>query len=272
MFLRTRNIIYLIGILVIVASCSGYEKLLKSRDYQLKYQKAFEYYHDEDYVKAQNLFEQLVPIFGGTNQADSVNFYHAMTHFKLGDYILAGHHFKNFTTIYGNSPFAEEAEYLRAYCFYMNSPRPELDQGSTYQAIEAFQLFAIRYPNSSRIPETLKYVEELQNKLVEKSFISAKLYFDLEEYKAAIIALNNSLREYPDTKYREEIMFLILKSRFLLAENSVEEKKPERYQAALDEYYSFIDEFPESDFQKEAEKMYRTTGRFLQLEDVASSN
>ena len=265
MFFQQSKNLLLVVVLIAVASCSGYEKLLKSNDYKLKYKKAFEYYNDEDFVKAQTLLEQLVPIYGGTKQADSVNFFHAMCYYNMQDYLLAGHYFKTFASTFGNSEFAEEAEFLSAYCLFKNSPRPSLDQTSTYEAIQAFQMFLINYPITEKKELCLKYMTELRDKLVEKSFISARLYFDLSNYKASIIALNNSLNEYPDTKFREEIMFLILKSRFLLADGSVESKKMERYQAALDEYYSFVGEFPESEYKHEVEKIFNQTSNILKI-------
>lgn len=270
MFLKKVNLFYIFVILLVTSACSGYEKLLKSNDYELKYKKAFEYYADEDYSKAMNLFEQLIPVYRGTQRADSVNFYHAMCNYNMGDYLLAGHHFKNFATIYGNSPFAEDAEYLSAYCHYKNSPRPSLDQESTYKAIEAFQLFMIKYPNSERMEDANRIIKELENKLVEKSYMSAKLYYDLGNYKASIIALNNSLIEYPNTKFREEIKYLILKSHFLLADNSVESKRRERFQETLDEYYSFVDEFPNSEYIKDVNKIYQETASILNLNEQAN--
>lgn len=105
----------------------------------------------------------------------------------------------------------------------------------------------------------------MEDKLVEKSYLSAKLYYDMTEYKAAVLALNNSLKEYPETKFREEMMFLKLNSLFLFAENSVADKQTERYQAALDDYYSFMEEFPESTFSKDVKKIYQTTARFLKI-------
>jgi outer membrane protein assembly factor BamD len=119
------------------------------------------------------------------------------------------------------------------------------------------------YPNSQHKEEALKYVAEMQDKLVDKSYLSAKLYYNLSLYKSSIIALNNSLNDYPDTKYREELMFLLLKSSYLLAENSVEEKQKERYQAAVDEYYSFMGEFPQSGYVKEAQRMYERADTYL---------
>ncbi|MFO7658633.1 MAG: outer membrane protein assembly factor BamD [Bacteroidales bacterium] len=252
--------------LPLVFGCGGYEKLLKSTDSNLKYQKAFEYYNNGDYTRAGTLFEQIAPFFRGTTKADSVYYHQAMTYFKQNDYILAGHLFKTFSETYGNSNFAEDATFYVAYCYYLSSPRPELDQTDTYQAIQSFRLFIIRHPESKRRAECEKMIAELRDKLVEKSFISAKLYFDLKDYKAAIVALSNSLTDHPDSKFREDIMFLVLRSKYLLAFNSIYIKQKERYQAAVDEYYSFITEFPESKFRKDAEKIYDISSKILKNE------
>ncbi|MFP4042011.1 MAG: outer membrane protein assembly factor BamD, partial [Bacteroidales bacterium] len=107
-----------------------------------------------------------------------------------------------------------------------------------------------RYPNRERAEESRKLIEEMQDKLARKSYLSSRLYYDMEDYKAAIIALNNSLQEYPDSPYREEIRFLILKSKFLLARNSIKQKEEQRFQSTLDEYYTFIDQYPESEYEK----------------------
>jgi outer membrane protein assembly factor BamD len=238
-------------------ACSGYEKLLKSDDYYLKYEKAKEYYNEGEYVKSGTLLDQISPVFRGTNKADSIVFYQAYCSYQQNDYITAGFHFKQLTNSYPNSEFFEEASYMVGYCHYLNSPRPSLDQTETQKAIEAFRLFLFKFPNSQWSDDAREYIAELRDKLVEKSYENAKLYFDLELYKSAIIALNNSLTDYPDTKYREEIMFLILKSRFLLAEKSVQQKKQERYQSTVDDYYSFVAEFEDSEYKKEADRMYR---------------
>ncbi len=258
-----RKIVPIILLVFIAVSSCKYEKLLKSRDYKLKYQKALEYYAEEDYMRADGLFEQLKPVMKGTNQADTVYFYSAYCNYYQNNYLLAAYYFDEFRRTFGNSPLVEEAEYMNAYCNYLLSPRPSLDQSNTYKAISLFGLYMSRYPNSERIDQCVEYVQELRNKLVEKSFQSAKLYYDLGDYKAAVIALNNSLDNFPDTQYREEIMFLILKSKYLLAENSVRDKQIERYQATVDEYYSFIGEFPDSDYSKEAVNIFNNTQSYL---------
>ena len=172
------------------------------------------------------------------------------------DYILSGHHFNNLAVNYPNSVFREESEYMMAYCFYKQSPRPSLDQDNTEKAIAAFQLFIIQNPGSTRIPEAQEYIDEMRNKLVQKSYMSGKLYYNLGDYKASIIALENSLNDFPDTEHREELMFLLLKSHFLLAENSIIQRQAERYQATVDEYYSFVGEFSESKYRREADRIY----------------
>lgn len=257
-----RRFIPIILLIVIVSSCK-YEKLLKSRDYKLKYQKALEYYADEDYMRAEGLFEQLKPILKGTKQADTVFYYAAYCSYFQKSYLLASHYFSEFKKTYGNSHFVEDAEFMNAYCIYLLAPRPSLDQSYSYQAITLFGLYMSRYPNSSKTAECITYIEDLRNKLVDKSYQSAKLYFNLGEYKAAIIALNNSLDDFPETKYREEIMYLILKAKFLLAENSIANKKIERYQSTVDEYYSFIGEFPASEYLKDATGMFNDSQKKL---------
>jgi outer membrane protein assembly factor BamD len=242
--------------LLMIAGCGEYEKILKSRDYPVKFEKAMEYYEAGEYVKSATLFDQVANIYRGTTKADTVKFYQAMSYYGQRDYILAGHYFNELATTYTNSDYLEESEFMTAYCYYKMSPRPSLDQESTFQAINALKMYIVRYPTSSRVDECRKLIAELSDKIVEKSYNSAKLYYDLGYYKSAVIALRNSLSAYPETGYREEMMFLILRSSYLLADNSVESKKKERMQATADEYLSFKSEFPESKYTKDAEKIF----------------
>ena len=267
-----RKLTYLILLSVTLISCSEYEKVLKSADADLKFQKALKYYEKEDFNRALTLFEQLSVVSRGTKKNDTVMFYLANCYYKQNDLILAGNQFKNFTKVFSNSPFSEEAEFMVGYCYYQISPRPSLDQAESLMAIEAFQLFLVKYPYSEKADQCKKLINELNEKLVEKSYMGARLYYDLGNYKASIIALTNSLAVYPNTKFREEMMFLILKSNFLLANNSIESKKRERYQATLDEYYSFISEFADGENKKEVDKIYETCMKELGLEKSVSNN
>jgi outer membrane protein assembly factor BamD len=250
-------------IVLLIAGCSQYEKILKGSDYELKYRTAFAYYNKKDYTRASGLFEQINNVYRGSLKGDSVNFFLADSYYKMNDFMMAGEYFKTFEETYSRSPFVEKASYLKNFCFYKLSPRPELDQQNTKMAIAGFELFIVKYPQSEFIPDCKRLMSEMRDKLMEKSYLNAKLYYNIGHYKAAILALRNSLSEYPDTKHREEMKYILLKSCYELADKSVPEKRKERFQDTLDEYFSFIDEFPSSKYKKDAEKIYQSTLKVL---------
>lgn len=256
--------LYLLFIVVIfLGACSGFEKILKSKDYEFKYKKALEYYEKKDHYRYITLFEQLSPIYKGTYRSDTIEFYLAQGYYYQGDYLLAGHYYDKFRKTFPRSTFTEESDFMYAYCFYKSSPRAELDQENTQLAMAAFSEFLQRFPNSKRKSEVNTIMVELRDKLMEKSYLSSKLYYKIGDYKAAIVAIRNSLKEFPNSKYREEQMYLILKASYLLADNSVPSKRRERFQSAVDEYYTFISEYPDSRYAGDAKKMYDSSMKIL---------
>ncbi|MCL3780588.1 outer membrane protein assembly factor BamD [Prolixibacteraceae bacterium JC049] len=260
-------------LLLLVAACGDYNKVLQSTDTEYKYKKAVDYYKTKEYAKAIGLFTDLVRIYRGTSKADDIYYYFAKSHMGQRDYLMAGHFFKNLVKEYPRSDYAEESQYMIGYCFYLDSPKPRLDQTTSQQAIDALQFFINIYPSSSRVEEARRIIDELKDKLVYKSYLSGKLYFDLGQYKAAVISLNNSLKEYPQTKYREELSFMLLEAKYRLGINSVEEKRVERLNMALDEYFAFADEFPKSKYIKTANKYYKTLAKTLNYkEEVEEKN
>jgi outer membrane protein assembly factor BamD len=262
---RILQSIFLAISLLLMNSCSEYEKILKSNDPEFKYRKAMEYYNNKEYARASTIFEQIINIYRASSKGDSVSYYFAKSYYEQEDYLMAGHYFSEFSEVYPRSPFAEEADYMAGYCNYNMSPKPSLDQTYSKTAIQQFNKFQYKHPESKYVPECKRITAELNNKLVEKTYMGAKLYFNLGYYKASMVALRNCISDYPDSKYREELMFLIVKSNFLYAENSVPEKRNERYQATIDEYYSFIGEYPESNFKKDVDKIYNKTKEYLGL-------
>ena len=253
-----------VGLLILLmSSCGEYSKLLKSSDYDLKYEKAMEYFAKEDYTKASTLFEELLTIVRGTERAEQVAYHHAYCYFHQQDYIMAGYYFGNFVKSFPNSPLAEECAFMVAKCYYEDSPSSSLDQANTYLAIQELQRFMNRYPGSLRVEESNRLIDELQDKLVKKSFESASLYYKLGEYKAAITALQNSLKEFPDTRYREELLYLVVKSSYELARNSVPDKMKERFASTTEACDVFKEEFPESRYIKETERIQANALKYL---------
>lgn len=225
-----------------------YNYVLRSKDYNLKYQKAFEYYNKKKYYKALDLFAQLVPHYRGTNRGDEVLYYYANTNFELKDYVTAAYYFKNFAYSYPNSEFAEEALFMSAYCYYLMSPRWSLDQQMTNDAILQFEMFLSKYPNSDMVDSVNHLIDKLRYKLQEKSFYNSKLYYDLGYYNAASIALDNSLKLYPATPFKDDILFYIAISRYNFAKNSIEQKQNQRYLDALDAIYTYKEQMPKGKY------------------------
>lgn len=262
--------IYIVLIIsVLVSSCGEYEKLLKSTDYDLKKEKVKEYYDAGKFVKVTELLSQILPRYRATEEAQDLNWMNAQSYYGMSDYLTAGSYFKSYIDQYPYGKYAEEASFMSAMCDYKMSPRAELDQQSTRDGIEGFSYFISRYPMSSKVEESKTLSKELEERLVEKSYLNAKLYFNVGQYKAAVVALTNSLKEYSESKYREEMMFLKLSSLFQYAEKSLAIKQRERYQATLDDYYSFMEEFPKSNFSKDVKRIYQQTAKYLKIEETA---
>ena len=270
--MKIRYIIFLVA-LMLLGSCSQFGKLLKSTDYELKKTRVKEYFDNGDFMKVTQLLEQILPRYRATEEAEELTWINAESYYGMKDFLMAGAEFRNYANIYPYGKHDEEANFLAAMCDYYSSPRAELDQQNTLNAIDGFTLFISKYPSSERAAEAKKYMTELRDRLSEKSFLSARLYYRMDQYRAAVTALSNSLKQFPDTKYRQEMMYLKLNSLFLYAENSIVTKQTERYQATLDEYYSFVEEFPKSSYAKDLARIYQVTAKALKVNtDITQTN
>lgn len=256
--------LFYISILVLLVSCrSEFQRLARSTDYNEKYEGALRYYEQEDYYHAMQLFEDLVTVYRGTDKAEKITWFLADCYFKEHDFVSSGYYYGTFVSTFPSSERNSDAQYYCALSYYNESPNSLLDQKYTYQAIEQFQMYVNKYPTGSRLDDCNARMTELRKKLEKKAFDNAKLYYSTENYKAAIIALKNCLTDFPDTDYREEILYLTLKSSYKLASNSVERKKQERYEATISEYYSYIDEFPKGRYTKDAEEYFERSKKSI---------
>ncbi len=258
-----KKIVYITLIILVFSACSDYQKLLKSSDYEKKYEMGVKYYEEGDFTRAYNLLEELHGIFRGTKRAEKVYYYLAGSHFGKKEYIMAGYHYGMFARTYPQSEYAEEALFKSAYCSYLNASPSSLDMTYTLEGISNLQLFIDKHPKSKHVEECNKLIDELRGRLEDKAFRNAKLYYELRDYKAAVIALKNVLIDFPDTKYREEILFLVLKSSYDLAVKSVDKLKNERYQKTINEYFVLVDEFPKTEYLKEAERIYHKSKKII---------
>ncbi len=253
---RLTHFFTIILVIISISSCTGYEKLLKSTDYEAKYEAAMKYYYDEQYHRARDLFENLALNYRGREHAEDVAWYYGKSLLETHRYYAAAYQFKAFTKRFPYSPNAEEAAYLSAYCQYMESPSHTLDQSMTKDAISEFELFAERYPQSVHIPEVNNYLDEMRHKLMLKDYEIALGYYNTESYRAAVVALNQFLNNYPDSPYREDAMYYIIKSGYEYAINSREDKMKERLQQVINNFDKFAVTFKNSKYMSDCQNIY----------------
>lgn len=246
----------LLLILAAVAGCkSKFEKLVQSNDTGKKYQEAIRLYNKKDYSKALLLFDGLNQKYKGRGEAEDLAYYFAYTNYRLRDYTTARYQFKVFADTYPNSARSEECRFMSAYCYYLDSPSFSLDQQNTLHAIESLQYFINLYPKSDRVVEASGLIADLRDKLERKAMANARLYLDIGDYKSAVMAFDNALRDFPDTKYAEEMESLSIKAQYLYAQNSLEIRQEERYNLAISMADRFIEDYPKSKFLKDAQDL-----------------
>jgi len=251
------TVLFLLVSTLFLGSCvSGYQRLLKSTDVNKKYEAAVSYYDKGDFFRAGTLLEDLIPLLKGRPEAEKAQFYFANTNYKQKNYVLSAFYFKSFIDTYPNSPYSEEGSFLHAKSLFLESPGYELDQTNTVSALESIQDFINRYPESKFRAETENMSKELQKKLENKAFESARLYFQLRYNQAAVVALTNFQQQYPASAYAEQAAFLRLNAQYAWAQESVELKQRERFQEAVGYYQQFIDAFPKSRNLRVAQDMY----------------
>lgn len=254
---RIHQYFFVVFLLAIFStSCSKFDKLVKSSDYELKYEKAKYYYDKENYTNAMTLYEELIPVFKGTERAEEIYYYYSYCNYHMGDFGLAAYHFKMYVRNFPASKHAEECAFMNAYCYYLNSPKFSLDQSDTKMAVSELQEFINLFPESARIDSCNKLMDELSAKLERKAYEITKQYYFVEDWKAAIMESKNFLNDYPNSVRCEEIQFIQLKSSYILAKNSIEKKKEERLDNTIEYYLKFVDLYPQSKNLGEAEVIY----------------
>ncbi|WP_052444583.1 outer membrane protein assembly factor BamD [Flammeovirga sp. OC4] len=220
-------------------SCSKFSKISKSRDINEKYDAALNYYDNKDFYKASVLFEDIMGAFVGAAEYEKIQFYYAYSQYEQKQYLIASHHFKSFYETYNRSPFAEEALFMNGYSLYKDTPDYNLDQSGTETAIEELQNFINRYPTSQYATQCNDLIDELRARLELKAFEISKQYSHLRYYKAAAIAYDNFMKDFPDSDFKPEVMYKKMEAEYELAKISVFDKQQERFEESLKTYKKF---------------------------------
>lgn len=262
---------------LLMVSCSEYSFVLKSNDYEYKYEAAKALYAEGHTRQAAEIFGMLLAPLKGTVYGEESLYILGEANMKARDYESAAMFFKKYYQAYPKGAYMEMSRFNSAYALYKQTPDIRLDQTSTMEAISEFQNFLDYCPHTNLKSHVHEIIYDLQDKLVKKEYLSAKLYFDLgtypgnassnggSNYDACVVTAQNALKDYPyaSADLREDLSILILRAKFFLARKSVVEKQMERFRDAIDEYYAFQNDFPESRYLKEAQSIFDYSERFV---------
>ncbi|MCP4911460.1 MAG: outer membrane protein assembly factor BamD [Bacteroidetes bacterium] len=239
------------GIVVLGHSCKNYSKILKSGNNELKYETGIDLYEKGDFNRALQFFDLLRAVNRGTEKGEKLTYYTADCYYQMKDYQIASYYYKQYAQMYPRGEYAEDAAYLSAYCNYLESPRPSLDQTNTYLALKELQTYIDLYPQSPRIDDAHILMDDLREKLEIKAYNVGMLYYKMGDYQASITSFESLLDEYPDTDFKESILYSITKAYFTYAENSIYSKKSERYEKTIESYNNLLFLFPDSGYLDE---------------------
>jgi outer membrane protein assembly factor BamD len=259
-----KKIVSLLLLVVLFSSCNEYQKALKNEDIAAKFEMGTKMYEAGKYSKAIRLFEQIAPQYRGKPQAEKLFYMFSQSYYKTKQYTLSGYQFENFVSSYPKSEKLQESAYLGAKSYSKLSPEYSLDQTDTFKAIEKLQTFIDTYPNSEFLGEANESVRVLAEKIEKKVFENAKGYNTISEYKAAIVALDNFIIDFPGTKYQEDALFLKFDSAYQLGINSVPAKMEERLNVAKTAYAGLIKYKADTKYKEQADDMLARVDKDLQ--------
>lgn len=258
-FMRYLQIIFLGFMLASTfSSCDVYEKVLRGNDFSQKEIYAKKYYNDEDFERASPLLEEIIAYYKGTKDVSEYYYYYAYCYYGQKEYLSASYYFKQFYMSYPQSKYAENGMFMSAYCYYLMTPRYELDQQYTQEAINMLQNYALTYQEGENFKRAIDLMKDLRYKLEKKDTEAGDLYFKTENYKSATTQFENVLKTYPDTKNAAYIKYMICKSKYYTAVYSILSKKAERTSAAIAEIQNYLNNYPASEYEKELEKLNKT--------------
>ena len=270
----------LLTAMVMLTSCSEYSSVLKTGDYEYKYEAAKALYAEGHYRQAAEIFSMLLAPLKGTSYGEESLYMTGESNLRAKDYESAVMFFKKYYQTYSKGHYMELSRFNSGYSLYKQTPDIRLDQSSTMEAIKEFQGFLDYCPETTLKDQAHDIIFDMQDRLVQKEYQSAKLYYDLgtftlncvyggNNYEACVVTAQNALKDYPyaSAKLREDLSILVLRAKYNLARQSVVEKRTERFRDTIDEYYAFQNDFPESQYMKEAQAIFNYSERIVQKKD-----
>lgn len=252
---RSHILLFFVFLVGFSACKTAFEEVRTSNDPVKILKMANDYYGSGDYLRAQQLYELVIPFYRGKEEAEDLFYKYTYTYYHQHQYMLSAHYFNNFCKTFYNSTKKEEMAFMSAYSNYKMSPSFKLDQTPSQTAIAELQTFINTYPSSPRVDECNTLMDELRGKLEVKSFSQGQLYYDLKNYQAAITSLENTIKDFPESSRIQEIRYLIVKSNEQLARKSIYEKMQGRLENTIVITDKYLAKYPATGYKVELESI-----------------
>ncbi len=142
----------------------------------------------------------------GAARVDSAQLLTGEAYFNQKQYLTAAAEFQRLAQDRPAGRLADLARLRACESYYELSPRPELDQEFTEQAINECRAVALLYPGSPYAEPALQRVEELTNKIARKYYLNGVYYYRRKAYDSAIVYLEYMLETYRGSAVEPEAL------------------------------------------------------------------
>jgi outer membrane protein assembly factor BamD len=255
--------------MILLSACNKeYQRVQKSKDTELKYNFAMKMFEEGRYNRAIQIFEEIQPFMRGRENFPNMMYAMAQAYYRNRDFFMAGTVYKNYARLFPNSERAEEAFFMAAYCMMLDVPYYKLDQTSAHDAIRQFQLFINYYSASPKVQEANEHIDAMRLQLARKAFALANNYYRRSLYLSASISFNNVMRDFPETAFREEAMFMNVKSLFYYAHHSIRDRQVERFTNTVDAFEQLQRSYPESLYLDQLRTYITRANRFIERQNT----
>jgi outer membrane protein assembly factor BamD len=251
--------------MILLSACNKeYRRVQRSKDTGVKYDFAMKMFERGNYTRAISIFEEIQPFMRGRSEFGDMTYAMAQAYFRSRDYFMAASVFQNYARLFPNSERAEDAFFMAAYSMMLDVPYYKLDQTSATNAIRQFQLYINYYSGSPRVKEANEHIDAMRLQLARKAFAIANNYYRRSMYNSASIAFGNVMRDFPETNFREQAMFMNVKSLYYYAHHSIRNRQVERFTNTIEAFEQLQRSFPESQYLEQLRNYITRTNDFLE--------
>lgn len=204
-------------ILLSLAACASSENAAdRAAVCKNRFENAEKRFKNKEFSRAKAPLDEILAYCAGTGYMEQAQFLLAETHFNLKEWLEARGEYSSFAMNFPSSPYIETAEYRKAVSSFNMKYHIARDESNTNQAMKDFERFASNYPESPLLDSVNYYLGQLTERLAERDFQIARLYFRIDEPQAAIIYLKEFLTFYPKSKRLKDVTSLLIQSYTLL--------------------------------------------------------